>query len=1727
MAAPIVLGITIRADGSAQVRGELDRVRSGLDGAGNSAQAANRSFAAMARETLGLGSALKGLAAGLSAVALYQATKDTVMLADKMTLLDSRIKIATKSVSDYKAASDALTKISLATGSSLELNIVMFGRLNKSVESAGGSYRTTLGLIKTLNEGLKISGASAAESSSVVIQLSQALSSGVLRGDEFNSVMENGSRIIDALTTATGKTKGELRKMAEQGQLTTELVIGALQAQAAAIHNDFSKIPLAIGAALENITTSFSRYIQSINEASGSTGSMAQMLNSLSMHLVPIIDGIVTLGKIAVTVFAGQMAISIGAYAAAKYTAITMEYAHAAALTMDIERTVALTAAQLAATSATVASIQATLASTTAMGARMAITNQLNIALFAQVEAQAAAAAAMAAQTAANTAAGLSFAALLNPINLVNIGLSGLVGWEIGGFLNKFEAVRRVANDVLYSIVTAIESVTYYWNRLTAVMSGNSGKLDGLKAAHLAQNEVISDLISSDNAYVLGSNAATKSTEQQATATKGLTGAQGTATDATKKAADEAQKKAEAIVKGIADEIDALNDQHLKLILSERDYYATTLAAKGMSFAQSAMALAIWDSNKALEAQKASGDKAKALLDDLDDKYRQLTLSAREYFIEKTKIDNPGIAPEQVVAATAKFDRNAGVEASQKSIDSARTAVEAYNSALDQTHDKFGKLSDVSSAVFDASSGGIDKVTGAFTNMLKALEENTGAIERLHKAKIANDALERATSNKSAADIKKNNGQYLVDLQTIHKFKSTYALKEKLLEGETLKSALSGVRQTASATAQMFEEGTAARKAFSIVSLAASVAERLQDIASLSIKAAIAVAEQGKGDPYTAFARMAAMASIVASVIAAAGAGTFNFAGGGKSPGPQGLSPDTGTVLGDSTAKSESIDKTYQLLQDIQADNYPVLKSIDQGIANLQSGITDVITRLFQAGGLAPVTAPKSKMTGIAGAFGSVLHANPIAFDPILEWLLGSMFGGKKTSTVTAQGISTGATSISDIMAGGNLSARQFAQIETKTKGGWFGKDKFSTSTQYAELDSATQKALNNVFKSMGDTMLGLADNLLSSFGPGLADRAKNYIIPALSVDLKGLSGEDAAKKLGGVISAQLDTMSTAVFGDILGQYQQLGEGMLETAVRIVAQVAVVQDALSKSGLSIAGNAIAISDALVQAAGGLKEFQKSFDNYYQKFYTDAEKQADLHSLLTAQLGNVNLSLAANREGYRKQLEALDLTNAADQQRYSVLLKLSEGADQYYTALVDGAKAAADAAKAAEKALADAAKSARDAALSTASTATGAAMSVLQKAVATEKTKLTDTYNASIKTTQTAIDGLNTSVQSLSTLAAKLKGIVDKTAIPGNEASDRTYAQSVLSSALILYKSGGGLGDQNALSNALDVVAKPSENLFRTFSDYQVDFALTAGTINDLSDAANSTVSKVTSQLDVLKSQLELTKTAYTSETARLDGILDTAKLQLDAANGTTVAVLSVRDALLAFSGSFSTTGKVGGAVQALADRKDPITSMYQNLLGRAPDAAGAAGWNAQMQAGVPLPTIAAGFTGSQEFAANAGSNPVSSVTSLYESLLGRAPDPTGLIGWGAQMAGGASVADIAAGIMGSQEYAAIKAVRGYASGGDHSGGWRIVGENGPELENTGPSRIFSNPQSKSLIDNSELIAEMRVLNATVDQLKAEVKLLRDSSERGNENTQRTADTLNGRQGVPFLVEIAS
>ena len=192
--------------------------------------------------------------------------------------------------------------ISQDTRSSLEATATLYGRLERSTRSAGTSTADLIKLTTTINKGLAVSGATTEEASSTMTQLSQALASGVLRGEEFNSISENGSRLAVALADSLGVTIGQLRGMAAQGKLTTEVVVNGLLKQSDAIAKEFANTALTMGQAFTVATNNITKFVGESSSVSTSIKIFNQGVISLSENL----DVVANVVAAAAVIFGGR-----------------------------------------------------------------------------------------------------------------------------------------------------------------------------------------------------------------------------------------------------------------------------------------------------------------------------------------------------------------------------------------------------------------------------------------------------------------------------------------------------------------------------------------------------------------------------------------------------------------------------------------------------------------------------------------------------------------------------------------------------------------------------------------------------------------------------------------------------------------------------------------------------------------------------------------------------------------------------------------------------------------------------------------------------------------------------------------------------------------------------------------------------------------------------------------------------------------------------------------------------------------------------------------------------------------------------------------------------------------------------------------------------------------------------------------------------------------------------
>ncbi|EFH7981036.1 phage tail tape measure protein [Escherichia coli] len=259
------------------------------------------------------------------------ATGHLISLADEWNSVNARLKQASQSSDDFQVSQRELMAISQRTGTAFSDNASLFARSAASMREYGYSSEEVLKVTEAISTGLKLSGASTAEASSVITQFSQALAQGVLRGEEFNSVNENGDRVIRALAAGMGVARKDLKAMADNGKLTADKVVPALISQLGALRDEYAAMPDTVSSSATKVENAFMAWVGGANEASGVTKTLTGVLNGVADNMDTVAAAAGALVAVGVARYFGNMASSAGSATAGLITAARNEVALAEA----------------------------------------------------------------------------------------------------------------------------------------------------------------------------------------------------------------------------------------------------------------------------------------------------------------------------------------------------------------------------------------------------------------------------------------------------------------------------------------------------------------------------------------------------------------------------------------------------------------------------------------------------------------------------------------------------------------------------------------------------------------------------------------------------------------------------------------------------------------------------------------------------------------------------------------------------------------------------------------------------------------------------------------------------------------------------------------------------------------------------------------------------------------------------------------------------------------------------------------------------------------------------------------------------------------------------------------------------------------------------------------------------------------------------------------------------
>lgn len=266
-----------RADATvAQVSGRIDRQLATVDAAFDRAGLSAMSAASMLRNASGL------IAGSMSIGSL-------VAQADAYATIASRLRLVTSTAAEFNAAQQAVFSIAQSSFQPLTATAELYQRIATNQRELGLSGQQVAGIVGTISKTMAISGASAASANAALIQLGQAFASGVLRGEELNSVMEQAPALAQAIAAGMGKSVGELRTLGAAGKLTAEAVVKALQSQQKAVEDLYAKTSVTIGNSITAMGNSYTQLVGKLDQMGGVSAKVGQSILSISSAL----DGLV------------------------------------------------------------------------------------------------------------------------------------------------------------------------------------------------------------------------------------------------------------------------------------------------------------------------------------------------------------------------------------------------------------------------------------------------------------------------------------------------------------------------------------------------------------------------------------------------------------------------------------------------------------------------------------------------------------------------------------------------------------------------------------------------------------------------------------------------------------------------------------------------------------------------------------------------------------------------------------------------------------------------------------------------------------------------------------------------------------------------------------------------------------------------------------------------------------------------------------------------------------------------------------------------------------------------------------------------------------------------------------------------------------------------------------------------------------------------------------------
>ncbi len=1601
---------------------------------------------------------------------------------DEFTTAASRLNLVASSAASAAEAQAQLFKIAQESRVSYTGLADTYAKLARSGNELGVSQDRMLAVTRSISQAMTISGGSAESMKAALLQLSQGFASGTLRGEELNSVMEQAPRLAQAIAEGMGKSVGELRKLGEEGKLTAESVLSALEKSAPKVAAEFQKMTPTVSQSLQVLHDGATKAFYEFDKGAGTSAALAKSINELGRGL----------GE------AGAAAKEFGE----KYGGAIRAVGEIAGL----------------------------VAAAGAVG-----------------------------KLAGGVAALARYAA--NPIT-ITIGLSVLGKKAFDEFVSSETGIKA-------SLARAEAELSNLQSR--AQMSGSSAKFDAdiaRKKQEIAALKASLDQISKGADIAGNLNAARDAAEKEAEDFETARTARrrrifDTYMDEVKSEKEKQVAKENERFKAITREFEVGSKEYEAALAAHRKKLAEInkpAAGEGNDAAQSFAA-----------QLKAAQDYSKTAVEIIQEKVRQQVISERE------GIDQTLAAQQQGFVEQAKLLK-------------ARMADVSDKGELEKLRTQIVTLGNDAAVAAEKAASGIAKIAAetekSHAKALKALQDDAASLEEKARAAEQENDLIGKSADELARLTEARYNERIALLES--KRDAVEALAGRGDETEAIErqiDALKRLRDAEMARPKLREQAREWEKFCDDInrsltdalyrsfesggSFAQNFAKNLQN----TLKAALAKALINVAITTGSNVLNSGINAVLGTSGSNGGAGVnylglagnassiYNLANGTYAGYWGAAQIGTGLTAAEANAAAAAYMDAgyYGTAASLKAGSlYGQLTGSGAAASGAASG--SAAASGTAAEGVAAAVSAAAAGWGSAMATAGAYAAAAYVGWQIGTWLGGQMFGGK----VSSRGSGTQGT----LTDGGYRDLLNYQDMHKS--GGWLksGKSWTNTYTPSQEQNSAFLYASQHIgdpYKSLDRAAGG---NLSSIYERG-ADWSFSFRRAINSAeDFKALMLE-ASESLGQKVAPELE------------KFRKEGEKLYDTAVRMqdtVAATNVLANVLGKDLKAAFGSvglaSLDVRQAVVDAAGGMESFQNKVGYFYENYRTDAEKTFDNLNQMRIGFASVGQSIPGSIEAFRDLVKAQDLTTASGRYAFAGLMNLAEG----FKAFSESTAASNKAIESLRTSMSSDAQNlyALMNSVSAAFVKMGLAMPTSKQGFMALVDSLDSTTLSGIKARQALLDVSDSFIQlyeakasidsqieslrtSMSSDAQNLYALMNSVsaafvkmglAMPTSKQGFMALIDSLDSTTLTGIKTRQSLLDvSDSFSMLIDKLAESSAQLASTGSSISSFIArLRSDTLpNSAIGAKQAYLADLAAAKsgDVAASSRITNSAAAYAETLRNSA---SNKTQLDISLSRMANELSALPATKAYSdggaaqtviassiGTKNEEVKIATSISAKNNQLEELVLSQKSEIKKAQSLIDQA--NA-LEKSVYAPDNSTSLTidSNGKFAGTVVSKSAKNnflQNLIYGTFIDEFYKSGGL--YDQIITEGKTLSNLSTNIDSVRKSITdMGGVPAFASGGDHLGGLRLVGERGPELEVTGPSRIFNADQTRRILSGggqdtaapassadpallTAIVTELRGLRQENAELRREMSQLRHENNTGNNQilaqSQKTARTL--------------